>query len=55
MRLRSGMAVAVAGSCSSNWTPSRGTSICYRCVPKKTKVNIEVLKKNNGKVKLFVA
>ena len=33
------MAVAVvqAGSCSSNATPSLGTSICLRCGPKKTK------------------
>ena len=37
--LRSGVAVAVvqAGSCSSNSTPSLGTSICCRCGPKKTK------------------
>ena len=27
--------VAVAGSCSSNWIPSLGTSICLRCSPKK--------------------
>ena len=26
-----------AGGCSSNWTPSLGTSICCRCGPKKTK------------------
>ena len=40
-RLRFCVAVAVvqAGSCSSSsyWTPSLGTSICYRCGPKKTK------------------
>ena len=39
MWLRSHIAVAVvqAGSYSSNWTPSLGTSICLRCGPKKTK------------------
>ena len=31
------MAVAQAGSCSSNSTPSLGTSICSRCGPKKQK------------------
>ena len=31
------IAVAVAGSYSSNWTPSLGTSICHRCSPKKAK------------------
>ena len=31
------VAVAVAGSCSSDWTPSLGTSICYGCGPKKKK------------------
>ena len=38
MWLRSGVAVAVvkAGSCSSNSTPSPGTSICQRYSPKKT-------------------
>lgn len=37
MKLRSCVAVAVeeAGSCSSNMTPSLGTSICYRYGPKK--------------------
>ena len=36
-RLRSGVAVAVvkAGRCSSDSTPSLGTSICRRCGPKK--------------------
>ena len=35
--LRSDVAVAVvyAGSCSSNWTPSLGTSVCRKCGPKK--------------------
>ena len=27
------VAVVYAGSCSSNWTPSRRTSICHRCCP----------------------
>ena len=38
MRLRSDVAisVAVAGSCSSDLTPSLGTSICHRCaLPRK--------------------
>ena len=35
MWLGSHMAVAVAGSCSSDLTPSLGTSICHRCCPKK--------------------
>ena len=37
--LRSGMVVALvqASSCSSDSTPSLGTSICCRCGPKKTK------------------
>ena len=36
-QLGSGVAVAVveAGSCSSDWTPSLGTSICPMCSPKK--------------------
>ena len=35
--LGSGIAVAVvqAGSCSSHWTPSLGTSICRGCGPRK--------------------
>ena len=39
MRLESGLAVAVAvaGICSSDWTPSLGTSICRGCSPKKKK------------------
>ena len=35
MQLRSGIAVAVAVSCSSDSTPSLGTSICHRCGHKK--------------------
>ena len=37
MRLRSGVAVAVAGSYSSDFTPSPGTSMYHRCWPQKTK------------------
>ena len=39
MRLRSSVAVAVAqaGSYSSDWTPSLGTSICHGCSPTKKK------------------
>ena len=41
IQLRSGMvvavAVAVASSCSSNSTPSLGTSICHSCGPKNQK------------------
>ena len=48
MQLRScvvvAVAVAVAGSCSSDSTPSLGTSICHRCGPKKTK------KKKKGEI-----
>ena len=31
------VAVVQASSCSSDLTPSLGTSICHRCSPKKTK------------------
>ena len=39
MQLGSGVAVAMvqAGSCSSNSTPSPGTSTCHGCVQKKGK------------------
>ena len=39
-RLRSGVAVALvlAGSNSSDWTPSLGTSMCCTCGPKKIKI-----------------
>ena len=37
MQLPSSVAVAVASSCSSNSTPSLGTSVCCRCGPKKIK------------------
>ena len=38
-RLGSATAVALAeaGSCSSDWTPSLGTSICRKCGPEKCK------------------
>ena len=38
-QLGSGVAVAAveAGSCSSDWTPSLGTSICYRYNPEREK------------------
>ena len=38
-QLRSGVAVAVAGSCSSNLTLSLRISTCHRCDPKKEKTN----------------
>ena len=36
MWLGAHVAVAQASSCSSDWTPSLGTSICHRCRPKKS-------------------
>ena len=53
MKLRSGVAVdeAVAGSCSSDLTPSLGISICRRCGPKtqnKKKEKKEKKKKQAG-------
>ena len=44
MWLGSGVAVAVvpAGSCSSDWTPSLGTSICRRCDPKKKSSDVSL-------------
>ena len=44
--LTSSIAVAVPLStiCSSNWTPSLGTSICHKCGPKQ--INKQNLKKN---------
>ena len=43
--LGSGVAVAVtqAGSCSSDWTPNLGTSICRGCDPK---IIIIIINKN---------
>ena len=37
MRLGSSVAVVQAGSCSSDSTPSLGTSICCGCGPEKKK------------------
>lgn len=54
MRLGSGIAVAVAvaGSCSSDSTPSLETSICHRCnSPKKTKTKTKTLQKAGKNVK----
>ena len=48
MRLGSHVAVAVAyaGSCSSDSTPSLGTSICPGCGPKKEKKKKEKKKES---------
>ena len=43
--LGSAIAMAVAGSYSSDLTPSLGTSTCYRCSPKKQKKIKEVFLK----------
>ena len=53
MWLRTGvaMAVAQARSCSSNATPSLGTSICHRCSPKKQNKNKQKKTKNKTKNK----
>ena len=51
MQLRSCVAVAVAGRCSSDLIPSLGTSICQEYDPKKTKNNIKV--PNTGKRVIF--
>ena len=53
MWLGSGIAVAVvwANSCSSNSTPSLGTSICHRCGPKKA--NKETKTKNPCELESF--
>ena len=49
------MAVAVAGSCRSSWTPSLGTSICHGCGPKKkTKKNFFLKKKGEAAVGLVL-
>jgi len=47
------VAVAVAGGCSSNWTPSLGTSICCRCGPKIEKKKKKRRKKRAGFVGVF--
>ena len=56
--LRSSVAVAMAGSCSSSWTSSLETSICRRCGPKKTKdkrpkKKISIFMYRAGKRKIF--
>ena len=52
----SGMAVAVAGSCSSDVTPSLGTSICCGYSPKikKTKINKQTNKQTNKNCNLLL-
>ena len=52
MRLGSCVAVAVVytSGCSSDWTPSLGTSICYGYSPKKTKRKKKERKKEKKKV-----
>ena len=49
--LGSGVAVALvqAGSRSSDWTPSLGTSICHACDPKKTKKEKELSSRGDMK------
>jgi len=51
MQLGSGVAVAVAqaGSCSSDLTPSLGTSICHGCGPKKTEKKKETKRGGPGR------
>ena len=51
MWLGSCVAVAVAqgSSCSSDSTPSLGTSICCRCGPKKTKEKKKEQRKEGGR------
>ena len=44
MQFRSHIAVAMAGSFSSNLTPSLGTYICHRSGPKKKKKTLLSLK-----------
>ena len=50
MLLGSSVAVAVAGSYSSDWTPSLGTSMCCRCSPK-----IQKTKKKKSRIKTLRA
>ena len=51
MWLGSGIAVAVAqaSSCSSEWTPGLGTSICHGCSPEKMVIKINVFNNKNNK------
>ena len=51
MWLGSYVAVAVAGSYSSDLTPRLGISICYLCGPKKTHTHTHKDKKNERKKK----
>ena len=58
MQLRSSIAVALAqaGSYSSNWTPGLGTSICYGAAlkrPKKKKIRINDIQKKSIKNKIL--
>ena len=60
--LGSDVAVAVvhASSCSSNWTPSLGTSICRGCVTEKKKKrerergDIKAVLENDNETKIFL-
>ena len=52
---REAVAVAVAGSCNSNLTPSLGTSICCRGSPKKTKEKKKIQNACSGQSYSFVA
>ena len=45
------VAVAVASSCSSHWTPSLETSICRGCGPKRMKDKKEKKKGSPSEVK----
>ena len=45
------VAVAVAGTCSSNSTPSLGTSICHLYGPRKTKRRLKNERKKNKRKK----
>ena len=42
MQLRSGIAVAAAGSCNSNVTPDLRTSMCHRYSHKKTNICVYI-------------
>ena len=53
LQLRSCITVAVAGSCSSNLTPSLGTSMCRRFGPKK-QTNKQINKQKNHTPKLWI-
>ena len=55
MRLGSQVAVVVvqAEGCSSDWTPSLGTSICRRCGDKKTKKKKKKRRKNQREEEIY--